>query len=41
MKAWVLKRLGGPLELVDLPEPEAEEGEVVRSEEHTSELQSH
>ena len=29
MKAWVLKRLGGPLELVDLPEPEAEEGEVV------------
>ena len=29
MKAWVLKRLGGPLELVDLPEPEAEEGEAV------------
>ena len=29
MKAWVLKRLGGPLELVDLPEPEAEEREVV------------
>lgn len=29
MKAWVLKRLGGPLELVDLPELEAKEGEVV------------
>ena len=29
MKGWVLKRLGGPLELVDLPEPEAEEGEAV------------
>ena len=29
MKAWVLKRLGGPLELVDLPEPDAEEGEAV------------